>query len=279
MYYLLFLTTVLVCMLGARAENAFFRPAGAGPTEDYRDNPVYRLGEYLDMQLGNGLRQCKHSDIPTRSTWRELERCSTCFSYESVYPACKFPNRTTTLRLILYPGDATKGSFSWDISYDDFPSDHNASLSNVYFFLMNDAASGDILTTSHYFNVSDPASSTSTTTAPSSTSISSKATSTTSSVPVPTSSSEPTPTDQATLSTGAVAGIAVGATLGGLLVVGLIGFLVWKHRFKEVSTTEKDHSVQSDKITLSPAVRELHGVPRSELPIEPHSTQTPSELQ
>ncbi|EMR68765.1 hypothetical protein UCREL1_4206 [Eutypa lata UCREL1] len=220
-------------MLGAHAENAFFRPPGAGPTEDYRDNPVYRLGEYLDMQLGNGLRQ-----------W-----------------------------------DATKGSFSWDISYDDFPSDHNASLSNVYFFLMNDAASGDILTTSHYFNVSDPASSTSTTTAPSSTSISSKATSTTSSVPVPTSSSEPTPTDQATLSTGAVAGIAVGATLGGLLVVGLIGFLVWKHRFKEVSTTEKDHSVQSDKITLSPAVRELHGVPRSELPTEPHSTQTPSELQ
>ncbi|EFQ26053.1 uncharacterized protein GLRG_01197 [Colletotrichum graminicola M1.001] len=35
---------------GARAEDSFRHPPGPGPTGDYRDNPVYAVGDSVDLQ-------------------------------------------------------------------------------------------------------------------------------------------------------------------------------------------------------------------------------------
>lgn len=34
----------------ARSENRFRRPPGPGPAGDFRDNPVYTLGDNIDLQ-------------------------------------------------------------------------------------------------------------------------------------------------------------------------------------------------------------------------------------
>ncbi|KAK1593939.1 uncharacterized protein LY79DRAFT_668875 [Colletotrichum navitas] len=36
--------------VGARAEDSFRRPPGPGLTGDYRDNPVYAVGDSIDLQ-------------------------------------------------------------------------------------------------------------------------------------------------------------------------------------------------------------------------------------
>lgn len=39
----------------ARSENRFRRPPGPGPAGDFRDNPVYRLGDRIDLQWDTDL--------------------------------------------------------------------------------------------------------------------------------------------------------------------------------------------------------------------------------
>lgn len=125
----------------------------------------------------------------------------------------------------------------------------------VFYLTLFESGRGDqIITTCHYFNITAPevASTTSAPTVdPTSTLSSPSLTSLSLSLslsPSPSSSAaaaaavatpptlEPEPNPHPGPSTGAVAGIAVGATLASLLVLGGLGFLAWRHFSKKKST-------------------------------------------
>lgn len=83
----------------------------------------------------------------------------------------------------------------------------------------------------------------------------------------------PTPDSGDGLSKGAVAGIAVGATLGGILILGGVGFLLGKRfaRRKESHSKDSEGSVQSElSPRVSPQLQPASELPspRAELPVQ-----------
>ncbi|KAF5241044.1 hypothetical protein FANTH_9261 [Fusarium anthophilum] len=143
--------------------------------------------------------------------------------------------------------NGTSPSTSWKAQYDI----SNATENNedcIYWFSLMDSEYGGTLAKSQYVNVSAPKA---------------DATTTDSSASRDTSSALE-PISNSGLSRGEVAGIAVGATIGGLLILGAIGWMVWRRRTRR----END-----------PALAELPGNyeqsqphserPKSELPAEP----------
>ncbi|KAF5557281.1 hypothetical protein FNAPI_5494 [Fusarium napiforme] len=149
----------------------------------------------------------------------------------------------TTARL---KDNGTSPSSDWKAQYDI----SNATENNedcIYWFTLMDSKYGGTLAKSQYVNVSAPKAEETTT--------ASSASRETSSIP------EPSP--KSGLSRGEIAGVAVGATIGGLLILGGLGWMVWRRR-----TRSKNDGV----------VAELPGNyedqphaerPKSELPAEP----------
>lgn len=64
--------------------------------------------------------------------------------------------------------------YTWKITLDGFSPDFDKTRSNVYYFGLEDASGTAGGTTSHYFNITDPADSTSTAAAPTTTSTASR---------------------------------------------------------------------------------------------------------
>ncbi|KAF4983539.1 hypothetical protein FZEAL_1074 [Fusarium zealandicum] len=139
--------------------------------------------------------------------------------------------------------DTTQNQYGWPTVYD--PASNATDNEDVICgFALYEPVDGDLLAQSRFFNISAPESDSTTTSSVStigSTSatapISSSTTVTTSSMdteiaPTESSTSQDTSSDSGPgLSGGATAGIGAGATLGGLLVLGGVGFLLWKrHR-------------------------------------------------
>lgn len=125
-------------------------------------------------------------------------------------------------------------SLVWTVGYAGFPSTMNPDLSQVYFLQLFKTGQSGSSATSHYFNITEPdntstptSSATATTTALALASATSTPTSTPDSSPA--QSTTTTPADEDQLSSTAVAGIAVGATLGALLLLALLAGLVRKY--------------------------------------------------
>ncbi|KAK6218338.1 hypothetical protein QIS74_06218 [Colletotrichum tabaci] len=209
----------------ARSENRFRRPPGPGPTGDYRDNPVYSLGDEIDLQWETSF---KAVDVVL---WQQQPKGNTkpAFSKLAVNSKAK--------------------SLVWTVGYAGFPSNHNPELSPVYFvqLLKTGETTGNV--TSHYFNITKPASTTSFSSSsvsrtlslqPSSTPSTPATTTpatlalgpaiTTSSPSSPSATTTATPASEDRLSSGTVAGIAVGATLGAILVLVLAAWVVVRRR-------------------------------------------------
>ncbi|KAF5713680.1 hypothetical protein FGLOB1_3898 [Fusarium globosum] len=151
--------------------------------------------------------------------------------------------KNTTARL---ENDGTSDSTGWKAQYDiSNATDNNEDC--IYWFSLMDSTYGGTLAKSQYVNVSAP-----------------KAEETTTDSPTSISSPALEPGSKSGLSRGEIAGVAVGATIGGLLVLGGIGWMVWRMRARR-------------KIDAAPA--ELPGNcapeqphferPKSELPAEP----------
>ncbi|GJD03687.1 hypothetical protein ColKHC_12512 [Colletotrichum higginsianum] len=210
----------------ARSENRFRRPPGPGPTGDYRDNPVYTLGDEIDLQWETSF---KAVDVVL---WQQQPKGNTkpAFSRLAVNSKAK--------------------SLVWTVGYAGFPSNHDPELSPVYFVQLFKTGETTGNVTSHYFNITKPVSTTSfssssvsrtlslqtssTTSTPSTTTPATlalgPAITTSSPSPSTTTMTTTTPASEDRLSSGTVAGIAVGATLGAILVLVLAAWVVVRRR-------------------------------------------------
>ncbi|KAF7543279.1 hypothetical protein G7Z17_g10872 [Cylindrodendrum hubeiense] len=201
--------------------SAFSQPPGPGPAGNYRDNPVYEVGEKIDMQWS--------SDLETMDLllWQEYPNAGNGQNY---YWRLLENSRST--------------SMIWTVSFDGFSTDVAEGESAIFYLALYESGTNNVDVTCHYFNVTLPEEPTTTTSTISTETIASTnigtmtakvtptpdaaSTTTTSSSSTATSTSDPKPSPDS-LSTGAVAGIAVGSTLGGILALGGLGFLAWKY--------------------------------------------------
>ncbi|KAJ0320190.1 hypothetical protein COL5a_009815 [Colletotrichum fioriniae] len=228
-----------------RSENRFRRPPGPGPAGDFRDNPVYTLGDNIDLQWEMDL---KNIDL---IVWQQQ------------------------------PTGNIKGPYA-KLAY----------LSQVYFLQLFKTGQSGSSATSHYFNITEPDSTSTLSTLQSATATTTAlalASATSTSTPDSSPAQTPTtPTDEDQLSSTAVAGIAVGATLGALILLALLAGLVRKYikRRRDMAVhTEGDILVYADrqlqakdeaaawKLELPAHSRERFEVeacePRHEMPAEP----------
>ncbi|WZH48346.1 uncharacterized protein QYS62_009520 [Fusarium acuminatum] len=141
----------------------------------------------------------------------------------------------------------TLDSFSWKAQYDMLNVTENEE-DCIYWFRIIDPRYGARLAESQYVNVSAPKAEETTTDASSSKEAG--------------SASETS--SKSGLSRGEIAGVAVGATIGGLLILGVIGWVAWKGRMRrknDAAPAELPDSYNQD--------RPYSERPKSELPAEP----------
>lgn len=137
----------------------------------------------------------------------------------------------------------------------------------IYWFSIIDTEYGATLAESQYVNVSAPkAEETKTVTASmaSTTLTTETTTSTMDASPSKESSSTSEPSSKSGLSRGEVAGAAVGATIGGLLILGGIGWMVWRRRVRRKN--DAPPAELPDNYNQEQPCSER---PKSELPAEP----------
>jgi len=108
--------------------------------------------------------------------------------------------------------------YTWTVSYGDSDPNYN----NVYYLRLR---KGDVETRSHYFNITEPSEESPTTTASST-----KTSAPTSSAEPQTTTETVTSDDGGGLSTGAIAGIAVGVVAGVLILAGGLGWMWWARK-------------------------------------------------
>ncbi|OLN96896.1 hypothetical protein CCHL11_02462 [Colletotrichum chlorophyti] len=246
-----------------RSETRFLRPPGPGPLEDYRDNPVFELGEKIDLQWETDL---KAVDL---LVWQQQ------------------PNPSSKTVFARLASSYKSKSLVWTVNYKGFPSSHDPELSEVYFLQLFKYGDTAVNMTSHYFNITQPAAPASasspftirsTPTPPKS--ISTPASTTPSANPtlepaaaVPSATPTSGPdlaVKEAGFSSRAVAGIAVGAALGMPLLAGL-AWLVW--RFRKAWRP----AARSAEHAAAPDEGQMHDVQRTpslpwklEVPLESH---------
>ncbi|KAF4500080.1 hypothetical protein FAGAP_3742 [Fusarium agapanthi] len=152
--------------------------------------------------------------------------------------------KNTTARL---EDNGTSPSTGWKAQYDI----SNATENNedcIYWFSLMDSKYGGTLAKSQYVNVSAPKA---------------EATTTDSSASRDTSSALE-PSSKPGLSRSEVAGVAVGATIGGLLILGAIGWMVWRR----LTRRKKDSALA--ELPGNYEQGQPHSErPKSELPAEP----------
>ncbi|KAK1716892.1 hypothetical protein BDP67DRAFT_247511 [Colletotrichum lupini] len=244
----------------------FHTPPAPGPQYDFQDNPQYALGEIIDIQ------------------W------STDDQFVDLFVVQTSPDLETLAAVIM--DEYVPSTIKWRVSFDGFPSSHDPDLSNVYYLHLQAAGQNGTGVTCHYFNITrgDATSvSSSALSSASPTAASSPSTSPSSiGSPTATPSAMSTPDlDRGELSTGAVAGIAVGATfVGTLVVVGLAGLLFWR-RWKN---NEKGRGEEAAAMATANDESEIHvykrdlSVPSRELYVESPrrlraETSEPSEMR
>lgn len=178
-------------------------------------------------------------------------------------------------------------SLIWTVGYTGFPSYHDPNLSSVYFLQFFRTGETEADATSHYFNISSPATTAQTAAASAATSGTGLATSLTLALGSATAAATAGPTTTTTsastaaagaasrekgLSSRAAAGVAVGATLGALAAAGLAGWAVWRccRRRKAIAHTQVDIiTYAGEQLNESGAARV--SLPwKLELPVESH---------
>ncbi|EWY99821.1 hypothetical protein FOYG_03759 [Fusarium oxysporum NRRL 32931] len=147
----------------------------------------------------------------------------------------------------LLESDGTSDPTGWKAQYDI----SNATENNedcIYWFSLIDSKYGGTLAKSQYVNVSAPKAEETTTDSSASGD----------------ASSTLEPSSKSGLSRGEIAGVAVGATIGGLLILGCVGWIVWRkwaRRKNDAALAELPGNYNQDQPHSER--------PKSELPAEP----------
>ncbi|KAK2595656.1 hypothetical protein QQS21_006629 [Conoideocrella luteorostrata] len=251
--HLQFAFAVLIAALSTAVtcQSQFILPPPPGPPGNYQDNPTHKEGQKLEVQWTSNLSYMnlilwQEYPVPPDTTGREY--------YQTL------ADRTRSTSLIWTVNLAP--SFSKKVAKDE---------DAIFYLGLYDPDTPDKrVAACHYFNVTiDNAAVTTsvtseTTSTPSATAVSSSsAVSTTASTS--TSTSMPVTESGAGLSNGAVAGIAVGATVGGLLLLGALGFLAWRHL-----RSRRDHTPAAMGPSVTENKPELSGQPSY------HGSETPN---
>ncbi|KAH7148778.1 hypothetical protein EDB81DRAFT_474497 [Dactylonectria macrodidyma] len=193
MYFLvlpaLFLSTFL---LTVRSESQFSRPPNGSPGESFRSNPVYYVGDFLDVRWV--------SDLQRMDLW--------LWRWYPVTSDNWMPNQSLMV-------NERSTSYLWTVNLDGFPDDIAEGESAILYMLLYDANNSTAEAATHDFNVTRRAS---------------RTTSTSTWAATATTSADPgsSPRTDSGLSTGGLVGIAVGSTLCGIAVLGVLGLLAWR---------------------------------------------------
>ncbi|KAF4972314.1 hypothetical protein FSARC_1093 [Fusarium sarcochroum] len=191
------------------ADSSFVTPGGSGTT-GWKNNPSYDVDESMNVEWNTDL------DETNLLLWQD-------------YPAAG----GGTQYFLQLRENTTSTSFIWQVSFNGFSTRVEDGEDAVFHFSLFQSGTNNIVANSQNFNVTIPKDET--TTSAASTTVKPSPTPTRDTSETTTDASAETTTDAASdsddksLSTGAVAGIAVGATIGGILVLGGLGFLLWKH--------------------------------------------------
>ncbi|KAF5025399.1 hypothetical protein F66182_2501 [Fusarium sp. NRRL 66182] len=215
----------------AAAESSFRTPGGSGST-GWRNNPSYEVDESINVEWETDLRETNlllWQDHPGAGGGTQF-----FVQLKGSWEDYGFPLMTWTYRASLE--NSTSTSFIWQVNFGGFSTEVADNEDAVFHFALFESGTNNQVALSGAFNVTVPRDETttstqSTTVEPSSATnpASTAAAATTDSAAETTGADAGNNSGGDELSTGAVAGIAVGATLGGLLVLGGAGFLLWKH--------------------------------------------------
>lgn len=208
----------------ASKSGQFFVPPEPGPNQDYTENSRYVIGETRRIKFTTTFRDYTINLWQQSLTQSAATKGPAIFSVSRLTSCFPIINQLLTLPQKGVP-DGAVTEFDWLVQLYQF----DLSDSNVFFLWLNSSSDSSLLFSSHYFNITDQTSTSSTPTPSSSTASKSSLTltrpSTTS--PSPSSTTSPTPPSTPTptlpppnvLSTGAQAGIGVGAALAGLAAI------------------------------------------------------------
>ncbi|KAM0496309.1 hypothetical protein ACHAP8_007570 [Fusarium lateritium] len=208
MYALLAVMAIAMTPAFVLGDNKFTEPGPAGKSGDYQKNPVYDIGDQVNLE------------------W-EAD-----FKNMDVYILQNYPLGSDGSQQLLKIEDATNyTSTIWTVDTNGFNTDVAKGEDLVFYLALYQNQVDNVRAYSHYFNVSLDSSETTTATATASETLSTMTSATESSASAETS----TTSSSAGLSTGAIAGIAVGATIGGLALLAGLGFLIFRKRQKKQS--------------------------------------------
>ncbi|KJK87876.1 hypothetical protein H633G_08296 [Metarhizium anisopliae BRIP 53284] len=234
---------LFLCALAANAvcKTNFTQPPANGPNANYQDNPVYQQGQKIDVQW--------KSDLDTMDL----------FVFQQYPAAGKGVQFLKKLR------EGTRStSLIWTVSLDGLSRNVPRGENAILYFAVLRARSPDRDGGSHYFNVSVPDAASTTAPATQTSDVPTMSTTTPAATDVPASSGE---SSSPGLSRGGVAGVAVGSTVGGLLLLGGMGLLAWRKMRRGRPAEEAAVSDAKPPELAGPAIHEA--------PAEHHSRSTP----
>ncbi|KIL95999.1 hypothetical protein FAVG1_00738 [Fusarium avenaceum] len=237
----------------AAADTSFVTPGGSGST-GWKNNPSYEVDESMNVEWTTDLEETN------LLLWQD-------------YPAAG----GGTQFFLQLRENTTSTSFIWQVSFNGFSTRVNKGEDAVFHFSLFKSGTNDIFANSAAFNVTvpqDEETSAASTVEPSPTPTNSATETTTKSSTETESTTEAAASNKDEgLSTGAVAGIAVGATLGGIAVLAGLGFLLWKHMRKGSGAAAGGYAPPSEMATgaQNQPVQEYYKAP------EPHQ-QAPAEM-
>ncbi|KAH7136880.1 hypothetical protein B0J13DRAFT_81994 [Dactylonectria estremocensis] len=228
MYHYAGLVGVLLGALvaGVRSDASFVLPPSGGPAYNYQDNPTYKVGKTISVEWTSDL---SSMDIVI---WQQ-------------YPA---GIGSGFVRLVDH---TTRLSIDWEVSLEGFNTTVDDGEQVILYMGMYETGDTNLAATSHYFNVTVPEDSTTTSATQSATSTgtgtgtsTSAASATTTGAETTSASAEPT-SDDSGLSTGAIAGIGVGSAVVGIAALAGLGFFFWKRRQRAGTGGQYQQSHQS----------------------------------
>ncbi|EFR05337.1 hypothetical protein MGYG_08348 [Nannizzia gypsea CBS 118893] len=238
-----FLLTALIC---AAADIGFLVPPSAGINNNFRDNPQYQTGEIINITWA--------IDSLAVDLLLVIQ-----LPNEADTPAEKYDDITLQR---LFP----EKYYRWVVDLEGFDTakrvlDDKGQV--VLFFLISEPGQGQNYTIrSHYFNVTNPAS----TTASPTTMQSTPAT-----IPISTATTTTPPREDSVTAkspSAAVIGGAVGGSIGGLLVLAGLAYFVWRHFRNRKTIPGAGGSIMHNR-TSQMTMQKHEGWRRSELDSSP----------
>ncbi|EFY87362.1 hypothetical protein J3458_015491 [Metarhizium acridum] len=242
-----FILFLCVFIAGVVGKTNFTQPPANGPNANYQDNPVYQPGQKIDVQW--------KSDLETMDL----------FVFQQ-YPAA---GKGVQYLKKLQEGTRST-SLIWTVSLDGLSKNVPRGGNAILYFAVLRAKSPDKDGISHYFNVSIPDTASTTASATQTSGVPTTISMTTSAVTdAPSNTTTPEPESSggsnSGLSPGGIAGVAVGSTVGGILLLGGIGLLAWKKMQRGKPAEEAQVSEAKPPELAGPAIHEApseHHQPR-----------------